>query len=111
VTPSAKKFALDKELIKPLAKGFGGCIASDRILVDGCRVGYMYRQAPVDEVDSGWCFLAGDESDDYMANNANHGVYDVNTIANYDPDIVPYLDYETGSAFERRNGGPLQLIR
>ena len=105
-----KKFALGKEQIKPLAVGFGGCIASDRILVDGRKVGYMYRQEPVDDVDSGWCFLSGDESDEYMANNANHGIYDVNTIANYDPEVIAYLDEPTGSAFERRNGGPLQRI-
>jgi hypothetical protein len=33
----------------------------------------------------------------------NHAVYDVNTIANYDPDIIPFLDAPTGSAFERQD--------
>lgn len=32
---------------------------------------------------------------------ANLGIYDVNTIANYDPDIVPFLDSPFGRAFER----------
>ena len=36
-----------------------------------------------------------------MDDPANHAVYDVNTIANYDPDIVPFLDAPAGSAFER----------
>ncbi|MGH9959261.1 MAG: immunity protein Imm33 domain-containing protein [Pyrinomonadaceae bacterium] len=31
----------------------------------------------------------------------NLGVYDVNTAANYDMDIVPYLDSPVGSAFVR----------
>jgi hypothetical protein len=31
-------------------------------------------------------------------------VYDVNTIANYDPEIIPFLDAPVGSAFERENG-------
>lgn len=71
----------------------------------------MYREATGRELDSGWRFLSGDESDEYMNNPANHGVYDVNTIANYDPEIIPFLDAPIGSAFERENGtGPLSEI-
>jgi len=36
---------------------------------------------------------------------ANIGVYDVNTIANYDRDIIPLLDAPPGSAFERDDDG------
>jgi hypothetical protein len=32
-------------------------------------------------------------------------MYDVNTIANYDGDIVPLLDSPPGSAFERAEDG------
>jgi hypothetical protein len=31
----------------------------------------------------------------------NHAIYDVNTIANYDPSILPFLDAPEGSAFEK----------
>lgn len=34
----------------------------------------------------------------------HHTIYDVNTIANYDPDIIPLLDAPVGSAFERKGG-------
>jgi hypothetical protein len=34
----------------------------------------------------------------------HHAVYDVNTIANYDPEIIPFLDAPLGSTFERENG-------
>jgi hypothetical protein len=101
---AGKKFHLRADQIKPLAQGFGGCIASDRIVVDGARVGYMYRGSPVNPKDSGWRFVAGDEDEAYMANNAHHDVYDVNTIANYDPEIIPLLKAPTGSAFERVGG-------
>lgn len=53
----------------------GGCFASDRITVDGARVGYMYREAPDFPKDSGWRLLAGDESDEYMDDADQHGVY------------------------------------
>jgi hypothetical protein len=96
-----KKFALTAEQITPLATGRGGCLATDRITVDGRGVGYMYRETPNNNLDSGWRFFAGDEDDSYMAVIENHNIYDVNTIANYSPSIVPYLDAPAGSAFYR----------
>ena len=82
----------------------GGCVATDRITVDGERVGSVVRQAPVDKADSGWLFLAGDESQDYMDEKSNLAVYDVNTIANYDRDIIPYLYALPGQRFDREPG-------
>lgn len=96
-----KKFRLSAEEIKPIAVGFGGCIASDMIVTEGLPVRFMYRTAPHNPMDSGWAFLSGFESDTYMDDASNHGVYDINTIANYDPSITPFLDAPIGSAFEK----------
>lgn len=97
-----KAFKLAAGQIKPLATGHGGCIATDRITVDGYPVRFMYREAPDNRVDSGWRFMSGFEDDAYMDAPNNHGVYDINTIANYDPSIIPFLDAAVGSVFERR---------
>jgi hypothetical protein len=105
----AKEFRLKAGDIKPIAQGHGRCIATDRITVGGEPVGYMYREAPEDPVDSGWVFMSGTESQEYMDDPTNSGVYDVNTIANYDPDIVPFLDAPAGSRFARwPPGSPLR---
>jgi hypothetical protein len=108
----AKKFRLKAEDIKPLATGRGACFATDMITCNGKLVGFMYRAAPDGPEDSGWRFMAGLEDQDYMNDPANHDVYDVNTIANYDPSIVPLLDEPEGSVFERtpgtKNFRPLQ---
>lgn len=105
MTASQKKFALRADQIRPLAPGRGGCIATDVITVEGRKVGYCYREEPKNDLDSGWRFLSGQESPGYMNDPAYHGVYDVNTIANYDPDVIPLLDAPAGSAFEREEGG------
>ncbi|MGX4643381.1 DUF2185 domain-containing protein [Massilia sp. SYSU DXS3249] len=105
-----KAFRLNADQIKPLAPGLGGCLATDRITVDGKPVGYMRREAPVRPEDSGWRFFAGDEDAVYMANNAHHGVYDVNTIVNYCPEILPYIDAGPGSEFERDEDGSYILL-
>jgi hypothetical protein len=100
----AKKYRLKIEDNKPLAPGRGACFATDMITVRGRAVGFMYRQEPGDPHDSGWRFMAGDEDQDYMDNPDNHGIWDVNTIANYDPTIIPLLDSPPGSVFERAGG-------
>lgn len=100
-----KIFFRDGSDFTSLAPNKGGCFASDRITVDGRRVGFMYREEPNDQWDSGWRFLAGDESDDYVNDPSNLAIYDVNTIANYDPGIIQYLDAPFGSAFERTSDG------
>jgi hypothetical protein len=98
---SGKQFRLRADQIKPLVPGRGGCLATDMITVQGRKVGYMYREESAFGVDSGWRFLAGVESQEYLDDPDNSAVYDVNTVANYDPEIIPYLDAPVGSAFER----------
>ena len=99
-----KRFALAASEIKALAEGRGSCIASDRITVAGLGVGFMYRESPDDDLDSGWRFFSGEESQEYADDPANFALYDVNTIANYDPDIIAHLDAPAFSAFERDAG-------
>ncbi len=65
----------------------------------------------MNEQDSGWRFFAGDEDEAYMARNEHHGVYDVNTIVNYDPTILPFVDLEIGSALERDDAGDFVVPR
>lgn len=100
-----KKFKLSADEIKPLVSGFGACFASDMITVDGHPVRFMYRETPDRDVDSGWRFFSGYESDEYANTPSNIGIYGVNTIANYDPSIIPVLEAPIGSAFEKSNDG------
>lgn len=108
---SRKNWAIPADGMKQLLQWDGpeGCIATDRILVDGCKVGYMYRDEPSTNMpDSGWCFTAGDESQEYMDNPDNSGIYALNTICNYDPDIIPLLGAPVGTAFIRDENGVFQ---
>jgi len=102
-----KKFRLTADQITPLLEGYGACIATDRITVDGQPVGYCYREEPDNDVDSGWRFLAGDETENYLDEPGNSGVYNVNTIANYDRAVLAVVDAPAGTAFERSEDGRL----
>jgi hypothetical protein len=101
----SKSYHLPADKIRQIAPDRGSCVASDLILVDGHRVGYMYRESPDDEIDSGWRFFSGLESQEYTDNAENFAMYDVNTLANYDAEIVPLLDAAVGAAFERDSDG------
>ena len=69
----------------------------------------MYRDVPKEgKNDSGWRFTAGDESSEYMVDENNFGLYDLNVICNYDNDIVPYLDSDYGTAYCRDENGIFQ---
>jgi hypothetical protein len=60
----------------------------------------MYREPPSRDEDSGWRFLACDDRDK-LKDASSQSVFDVNTIANYDRDIVPRLDTPVGRAYAR----------
>lgn len=102
-----KELALLQKPMQSLVPGQGKCLASDRVIVDGCPVGFMYREAPIDAEDSGWRFLAGDEDAAYMADLSRHGVYEVNMIANFDAAIMAHLTAPIGSRVLRDASGAL----
>lgn len=83
-----------------------GCIVSDRITKEGWKVGYMYREEPLaDYPDSGWHFFKGDEDEEYCSDAAHHHIFAINTICNYDPDIISYLHAPAGTALIRTADG------
>jgi hypothetical protein len=105
-----KRFYIPKEQVKRLLPPMGGCFITDRVMVDGLKIGYMYREQPNRPEDSGWRFFAGDESPAYIDDLSHTGVYAVNTAANYDAEIIPYLDTPAPCAFEKDFDGKYRRV-
>ena len=103
--------AEDMKNLLPDWEEASGCIATNRITVEGCKVGYCYREKADGDWDSGWRFTAGDESDEYMDDPNNAGIYGLNSICNDDPDIIPLLNTPAPCAFERDEHGVFQQIK
>ncbi|CAB5098488.1 hypothetical protein D3OALGA1CA_1271 [Olavius algarvensis associated proteobacterium Delta 3] len=105
-----KQYFLPLSQLKSVAEGYGACIATDDITVQGKKVGFMYRESPDPDVpaDSGWRFFSGDEPQEHVDNAANTAFYDINTIANYDESIVEFLPFPVGSAFGRNDDGEFE---
>lgn len=104
-----KQFKLGPDDLRPLATGRGGCVATDGIVVDGRLVGVMIREATNRPNDSGWMFEGAGESPEEVTDRSRWGVYDVNTIANYDPAIIEHLDAPPGTVCLRDPSGIIRL--
>ena len=96
-----KKYKLNQNELKKLIPEMGGSMATDAIMVDGLKISYAYREEPIDEMDNGWRFFSGTESQEYLDDTSKSGIYSLNTIANYDPMIIPYLDLPIGTELEK----------
>jgi hypothetical protein len=105
-----KKIYIPQEKINQLIPPMGGCYASDKITVDGLLIKYMYREEPTFENDSGWRFFSGTETQEYVDDPNNLMIYEVNTIANYDQSIIPYLDMPLGAELERLNNNTFAVL-
>lgn len=81
----------------------GFALAPKQLVENKLKVRFMYREEPDNQDDSGWRFFSGYETDEYVNNPDNIGLYDVNTITTIDPDVVPFLDSPIGSAYERES--------
>lgn len=77
------------------------CFVTKRILEEGAKVGYLYREAPDRDKDSGWRFMAGDESQDYMDDADNLALVSLGAVLSLDDSFIDLLDAPDGAQFER----------
>ncbi|HBO9168164.1 TPA: DUF2185 domain-containing protein [Pseudomonas aeruginosa] len=89
----------------PISRYARRCFVKRRVIDEGKAVGYLYREAPEEENDSGWRLMAGDESDDYMNTAGTTAYVSLGSVLNADDSILPLLDAPPGRAFERLADG------
>ena len=81
------------------------CFVTNNILYDGQKVGYLYREEPDNEDDSGWRFTTGNETDEYMDDSNNSSCVSIGAVLREDDDFLPLLEREAGVAFEKDDNG------
>lgn len=88
-----------------------GCIVSNKILFDGEKVGYMFRDEPESEVDSGWRIYSGTESEEYLEDYKKNVTYtNLNTVCNYDKSIIPIIKSSYRTAFRRNENNEFMEV-
>ena len=77
------------------------CFVTKRVLEDGVPVGYLYREEPDQEDDSGWRITANDETDEHMDGTDNIAYVSLGAVLSKDDSFIELLDSPAGSAFAR----------
>lgn len=77
------------------------CYVSKKITDEGWKVGYMIREEGLNENDSGWSFMAGNEDDEYMADYKNIKLLSIAEVCQLDQDVWKHIDSPVGTAFIR----------
>ena len=109
--PQAKKYFKNMIDIHKMIEDERGCLVSDRISMDGCQIGiwFVVNQAKAIQTVDGSSFMEM-KNQEYL-NDVNHvQVFSLNTICNYDPEIIPFLDSPVGSAYARDKDGKFHLL-
>ena len=82
---------------------------SKKILEEGWKIGYMRRDKPVNENDSGWSFMAGNEDDEYYNDYKNIALVSVQEVYQLDPDILGYIENPVGTALIRISSNEFEI--
>lgn len=88
----------------------GYIIASNQVAKERKPVGYLYREKPDNENDSGWRVFSGEESQEYADDAKNFAMYNAETILGIDPGIGLLLASSAPAAFERNASGEFVAI-
>lgn len=82
---------------------------SKKVSEEGWKVGYMCREEAMNENDSGWQFLAGNEDDKYLNNHKNCLLVHVQDVYQLDPDIWNYIDNPVGTELIRVSSNEFEI--
>ncbi len=85
-------------------------IVSIEVAHQGLPIGWLYREEPDRDGDSGWRVFSGAEPDDFADDASNFVILSLKELIALDPDLEAVLDAPFHSCFEREdNAGPFHL--
>jgi hypothetical protein len=80
------------------------CMTTQKVLYENAKIKWFYREESMGEMregifDTGWRFMAGDETDEYLEKPDNLHLVSLGALLNKDDSFVDLLDAPEGSAF------------
>lgn len=94
------QLSIDDPVPSKIGKYLPRCFVTHRVLYEGAAIGYLYREEPDTEEDSGWRIMCGDETEEYMDSSDNISFVSLGAVLREDDRIVDLLDEPIGSIFE-----------
>ena len=71
---------------------FGYIVVSHHVIRQKRPIGYIFREEPENEADSGWRIYSGQESPNYADNPGNFSMFDAAKIIELDPAVEALLN-------------------
>lgn len=80
-----------------LAAALSYAVVSREVSREGAAVGFLYREAPVFEQDSGWRFFSGAESDEYVADAEHFDTLPLSDVLSAHPELSALMAEPEGA--------------
>lgn len=80
-----------------LSAALSYAVVSHEVSRLGAAVGFVYREAPVFEQDSGWRVFSGGESDEYVADAAHFDTLPLNEVLAGHPELAALMNEKAGA--------------
>ena len=83
--------------MKKYVENAGSCIVTKSILNGETKFRWLFREEPLNNVDTGWMAFGDSDNDDYVNDPKNLTVVDLNTLINIEPTILNVYEMPIGT--------------
>ena len=83
--------------MKKYIENAGSCIVTKSILNGETKFRWLFREKPLNNIDTGWMAFGDSDNDDYVNDPKNLTVVDLNTLINIEPTILNVYEMPIGT--------------
>ena len=83
--------------MKKYIENAGSCIVTKSILNGETKFRWLFREEPLNNIDTGWMAFGDSDNDDYVNDPKNLTVVDLNTLINIEPTILNVYEMPVGT--------------
>lgn len=88
----------------------GKCVVSKNIIENNGRLKWCFREYPVNEEDNGWRFLSDIDTEDFINDSKNMGIYSFNDLVEFEPAILNIFNLPIGTDLTITKQGKKTII-
>ena len=83
--------------MKKYVENAGSCIVTKSLLNGESNFRWLFREEPLDNIDTGWMAFGDSDNDEYVNDPKNLSVVDLNTLINIEPTILNVYEMPIGT--------------
>ena len=83
--------------MKKYVENAGSCIVTKSLLNGESNFRWLFREEPLDNIDTGWMAFGDSDNDEYVNDPKNLSVVDLNTLINIEPTILNVYEMPVGT--------------